>query len=66
MALSNKRYALAGKFFEYIFEPVLAQKNRLFYERDFHKFVAMAVYLPFGRGPRCRSARVREFSKPRK
>ena len=47
LALINKRYALAGKFFEYIFEPVLAQKNRLFYERDFHKFVAMAVYLPY-------------------
>ena len=50
LALSNKRYALAGKFFEYIFEPVLAEKSRLFYERDFHKFVAMAVYLPYAAG----------------
>ena len=50
LAPINKRYALAGKFFEYIFEPVLAQKSRIFYERDFHKFVAMAVYLPFAAG----------------
>ena len=50
VAASNKKYALAGKFFEYIFEPVLAAKNRLFYERDFHKFVAMALYLPFAVG----------------
>ena len=50
LAVCNKRYALAGKIFEYIFEPVLAQNNRLFYERDFHKFVAMAVYLPLAAG----------------
>ena len=50
LAASNKRYALAGKIFEYIFEPVLAEKNRLFYERDFHKFVAMALYLPVTAG----------------
>ena len=45
LAAINKRYALAGKFFEYIFEPVLAEKNRLLYVVDFHKFVAMALYL---------------------
>ena len=50
LAPSNKRYALAGKFFEYIFEPVLAQKSLLFYERNFHKFVAMVVYLPYAAG----------------
>lgn len=45
LAAINKRYALAGKFFEYIFEPVLAEKNSLFYAVDFHRFVAMALYL---------------------
>ena len=50
LAASNKRYALAAKFFEYIFEPVLAQKNLLFYAMGFHKFVAMALYLPFAAG----------------
>ena len=47
---SNKRYALAGKFFEYIFEPVLADKSRLFYAMDFHRFVAMALYFPVAAG----------------
>ena len=45
LAAINKRYALAGKFFEYIFEPVVAEKNSLFYAVDFHRFVAMALYL---------------------
>ena len=29
--VANKEYALAGKFFEYIFEPVLASHSTLFY-----------------------------------
>ena len=50
LMVSNKRYALAGKFFEYIFEPVLAEKSRLFYAINFHKFVAMALYQPVAAG----------------
>ena len=42
---ANKEYALAGKFFEYIFEPVLAQRNSLFYAINFHKFVATLLYV---------------------
>ena len=36
----DKEYALAGKFFEYIFEPVLAPRSSLFYGIDFNKFIA--------------------------
>jgi hypothetical protein len=43
----DKKLSLACKFFEYIFEPVLARNNRLFYENDFHKFVATLVYINF-------------------
>ena len=50
IAVINKRYALAGKFFEHIFGPVLAKKNSLFYAMDFHTFIAMALYLPFAAG----------------
>ncbi len=50
LAAVNKRYALAGKFFEYIFEPVLANKSGLFYTLDFHKFVTMALYTSFVAG----------------
>lgn len=47
IAVSNKKYALAGKFYEYIFEPVLAPQNSLFYAVDFHKFIATLMYVLF-------------------
>ena len=43
--LANKEYALAGKFFEYIFEPALASHNTFFYEIDFHKFIATFLHI---------------------
>ena len=50
LAVINKRYALAGKFFEYIFEPVLAERSEWLYAMDFHRFVALALYRPFAAG----------------
>jgi hypothetical protein len=46
-ALFEKRYALAGKFFEYIFEPVLASHSLIFYALRFHLFIANLLYLHF-------------------
>ena len=43
----DKKLSLACKFFEYVFEPVLARNNSLFYENDFHKFIATLVYMTF-------------------
>ena len=40
-----KKLALCCKLFEYIYEPVLQQNNRLFYENGLHKFVAMFLYM---------------------
>ena len=48
--IANKEYTLAGKFFEYIFEPVLSARNSLFYSIDFHKFIATYMYLSFKAG----------------
>ncbi|HBQ0943525.1 TPA: DUF3800 domain-containing protein, partial [Klebsiella pneumoniae] len=31
VVVNEKKYALSGKFFEYIFEPVLAAKSSIFY-----------------------------------
>lgn len=39
----EKRAALAGKFFEYFFEPVLAENNLAFYRIDFHRYMMNAV-----------------------
>lgn len=46
-SVSNKKYALAGKFFEYIFEPALSDNNLLFYNLNFHKFVSNVLYMEF-------------------
>lgn len=40
----HKKYALSGKFFEYMFEPLLSEVNSFFYKAGFHKFVANTVY----------------------
>lgn len=42
-----KPYALACKFFEYIFEPAVSSFNSLLYQIDFHRFIATVLYLYF-------------------
>jgi hypothetical protein len=40
----HKRYSLASKFFEHIFEPVLAERNSIFYNVGFHRFISNIIY----------------------
>lgn len=47
ISLSDKKYALAGKFFEYIFEPAISDISNLFYESNFHLFIANILYMEF-------------------
>jgi len=47
VSISNKKYALAGKFFEYIFEPCISKNNSLFYNINFHRFIANILYVEF-------------------
>lgn len=47
VSISNKKYALACKFFEYIFEPCISGNNSLFYNLDFHKYIATHLYIEF-------------------
>jgi len=42
-----KPYALAGKLFEYIFEPPLANQNSFFYHIEFHKFISTLLFSHF-------------------
>lgn len=44
VSASDKKVALAGKVFEYLFEPVLEKNNALFYTIDFHRFIMNAVH----------------------
>ncbi|WP_448203437.1 DUF3800 domain-containing protein [Azospirillum sp. sgz302134] len=43
--LYNKKLCLAGKVFEYIYEPVIQENNMLFYKNNLHRFVAMYLYI---------------------
>ena len=43
--VADKEYALSGKFFEYVFEPVLSSHSSLFYAIGFHKYIATLLYV---------------------
>jgi hypothetical protein len=45
LVVHHKKYALAAKFFEYIFEPLLADKNWLFYKIGFHRFISNLLFV---------------------
>ena len=47
IVVADKIFALSGKFFEYIFEPILQDNNSLFYAIGFHKFIANLIYIMF-------------------
>lgn len=47
ISISDKKYALAGKFFDYIFEPSLSEISSLFYGINFHLFIANILYVEF-------------------
>lgn len=50
--ISEKRFALAAKFFEYVFEPVLASQSSMFYKSRFHRFISNMLYLELTVGGR--------------
>ena len=45
--IAHKKYALASKFFEYIFEPVIRDQSSIFYDIGFHKYLSNILYLHF-------------------
>lgn len=47
VSVSDKKFALACKFFEYIFEPCFSDINSLFYGIGFHRFIANILYVEF-------------------
>ena len=44
LVFNDKAFAIAGKFFEIIFEPLLAAHNTFFYKIDFHRFISNVIY----------------------
>ena len=47
LSYNHKSYALCGKFFEYVFEPVLQENKSFFYANNFHLFIADYTFLVF-------------------
>lgn len=47
ISVSDKKFALAAKFHEYIFEPCYSDVNSLFYGIGFHRFIANVLYMEF-------------------
>lgn len=47
VTVSDKKYTLACKLFEYIFEPSISDINSLFYGVGFHRFIANILYVEF-------------------
>nr|WP_216821345.1 DUF3800 domain-containing protein [Marinobacterium profundum] len=45
ISVSDKKYALAGKFFEYIFEPAIQSVNSIFYNINFHRFISNILHV---------------------
>lgn len=45
IVVHDKKVALSGKFFEYFFDPVLAENIGLFYGIDFHKYIMTNIYV---------------------
>jgi len=45
VTVADKKFALAGKLFEYIFEPALSENRRFFYDAGFHKYIANILYV---------------------
>lgn len=43
----HKKYALACKYFEYVFEPAICENSKAFYHYKFHRFIANLVYVIF-------------------
>jgi hypothetical protein len=51
ISISDKKFALAAKLYEYIFEPCYSDIGSLFYGVGFNRFIANILYLEFaGRG----------------
>jgi hypothetical protein len=59
--LYDKRLALCCKLFEYIYEPVLQRNNKLFYDNNLHRFVAMFLYMHMLAAPITMDGIAKEF-----
>ncbi len=59
----DKLVALCGWIFEYIYEPVYQKDPKIFYEKNFHRFVAMFCWLWFQESGSEANAAIQQFQQ---
>ncbi|HEX8396255.1 MAG TPA: DUF3800 domain-containing protein [Pyrinomonadaceae bacterium] len=42
--INNKQFAVAARFFDITFEPLIASHNTFFFRTNFHRFVSIMIY----------------------
>ncbi len=63
VAVADKKFALAGKLFEYIFEPALSANSKFFYDAGFHVFIANILYVAWQAKPETAGALLKAFQE---
>jgi hypothetical protein len=63
VAFHLKKFALASKFFEYIFEPCFSDCNSIYYQINFHRFISMVLYVWFVAKPQSAEQVFEQFSQ---
>lgn len=61
VTVSDKLLALTGWMFEYIYEPVYQKNPKIFYDKNFHRHIAMFSWVWFNRASRDAIEAVRQF-----
>lgn len=61
--VAEKKFALAGKLFEYIFEPALSENSRFFYDVGFHLFIANMLYIAWRAKPETAGMLLKAFQE---
>lgn len=47
ISIHNKKFALCAYFFEYIIEPLISEKNSIFYRLNFHYYIANVLHISY-------------------
>jgi len=63
ISVNDKKFALSGYFFEYVFEPILARKSTIFYQLNFHKYISNVIYISFASNDRIANKILNIFEK---
>ncbi|HEY7210575.1 MAG TPA: DUF3800 domain-containing protein, partial [Bryobacteraceae bacterium] len=63
IAVAHKKFALAGKLFEYVFEPALSTNSKFFYDAGFHLFIANILCAAWQAQPETASALMNAFQE---